>query len=302
MRQDPRVVMLGFDALSLPFLRAHLDELPTFKNLLAQGELIEPETNGRYFSASPWPTFVSGKKVGEHGQYFPFQWDSKYLKHRRIADPAWGTKLKIEPFWHAIARRGVDCTVLDVGFVVDNETAPCRQITNWSVQDTDAAATSDPALLADVRRRFGYRPIGKEVPVLKTKSHSRKIRDRMLKSVKAKTDAILWLMQGDKWRFFIAGYYETHRAGHNLWPVEGRFGSETDPDGLLDVLRAVGFGSGTRRRAGQDERTTVILFALHGMEPNRAQDHFLNEIMSRLNARYLAERGHHTVKAAAPVV
>ena len=41
--------MLGFDALSLPFLRAHLDELPTFKNLFAKGALIEPETTGNHF-------------------------------------------------------------------------------------------------------------------------------------------------------------------------------------------------------------------------------------------------------------
>jgi hypothetical protein len=35
--------MLGFDALSLPFVQAHLDELPTFKRLFARGALIQPE-------------------------------------------------------------------------------------------------------------------------------------------------------------------------------------------------------------------------------------------------------------------
>ena len=36
---------------------------------------------------------------------------------------------------------------------------------------------------------------------------------------------------------------------------------------------------------------TLIVFALHGMAPNVAQDHFLPKIMSKLNARYLAEHG-----------
>jgi predicted AlkP superfamily phosphohydrolase/phosphomutase len=289
--------MLGFDALSLPFVQAHLDELPTFKRLFARGALIQPETTGSYFTASPWPTFASGQAIGEHGQYFPFQWDPKNLRHRRIADPAWRKKLAFEPFWHAIARHGIDCTVLDVSFVLDDETAPCRQITNWSVQDTGAAAASDPALLAEVRRRFGHRPIGKEVPVAKTRSHSRKIRNDLIKSLKCKTDAILWLMGRDKWRFFLSSYYETHRAGHNLWPVNGRFGSETDPDALRDVIQALDSEVARVIEHVSDERTTVILFALHGMAPNRAQDHFLQEIMARLNARYLSARGYQGTRA-----
>lgn len=297
MRQDPRVVMLGFDALSLPFLQAHLDQLPTFRDLFNTATLVEPETTGRYFSATPWPTFASGKMVGEHGQYFPFQWDPKDLRHRRIPDPAWHGKLAFEPFWHPIARQGIDCTVLDVGFVLNSETAPCRQITNWSVQDTGAAAASDPALLAELRRRFGRRPIGIEVPVAKTRSHSAKIRDAMRKSLKCKTDAILWLMDRDKWRFFLTAYYETHRAGHNLWPVEGRFASQTDPDALCDVLIALDSEVARVLEHVSDERTTVILFALHGMAPNRAQDHFLQEIMARLNARYLSQRRAQNVKA-----
>ena len=286
------MVMIGFDALSLPFLRAHLDVLPTFKGLFTSGALIQPETPGSYFTGSPWPTFASGQAIGEHGQYFPFQWDSKNLRHRRIADPAWQDMLAYEPFWHAIARRGIECTVLDAGFVLDNEAAPCRQITNWSVQDTAAAAASNSALLAEVRRRFGRRPIGPEVPVVKTKSHSRKIRNSLLKSIKCKTDAILWLMERDEWRFFLTSYYEFHRAGHNLWPVDGQFGSQTDPDALRDVLQSLDFEVARVIEHVSDERTTVILFALHGMAPNRAQDHFLQEIIARLNARYLADRGY----------
>jgi predicted AlkP superfamily phosphohydrolase/phosphomutase len=300
MREDPRVVMLGFDALSLPFLQAHLDELPTFKGLFAKGALIEPETTGNHFPASCWPTFASGKGVGEHGQYFPFQWDPKNLKHRRIADPAWQNELLFEPFWYPIARRGIDCTAFDVNFVLENESAPCRQISNWSIQDTDAAAASDPALLAELRRRFGRRPIGKEVPVVKTKSQSRKIRKSLIKAIRCKTDAILWLMERNAWRFFIATYYEAHRAGHNLWPVTGEFASEADPDALLDVLRTLDSEIARVIEHISDERTTVILFALHGMAPNRAQDHFLQEIMSRLNARYLSERGHQSVTAQRP--
>ena len=155
-------------------------------------------------------------------------------------------------------------------------------------------------MLSELRRRFGRRPIGKEVPVVKTKSQSRKICKSLIKAIRCKTDAILWLMERNTWRFFIAAYYEAHRAGHNLWPVTGEFASEADPDALLDVLRALDAEIARVIEQVSDERTTVILFALHGMAPNRAQDHFLQEIMSRLNARYLSERGHQSVTAQRP--
>jgi predicted AlkP superfamily phosphohydrolase/phosphomutase len=302
MRKDPRVVMLGLDALSLPFLQAHLEKLPTFKGLFSSGTLIQLESTAKYFSASPWPTFASGKSLGEHGVYFPFQWDPKKLGHRRQGDPAWQTELAFEPFWYPAARRGIDCTVLDVSYVLDNETAPCRQIANWSGQHVGAEA-SDPALLADIRRRFGRHPIGKEVPVVKSRSHSRSIRNRLLKSLKSKTDAILWLMERDKWRFFLASYYETHRAGHNLWPNDEEFASRADSDALLDVLQELDCELARVMDHVGDQRTTVILFALHGMAPNRAQDHFLQKIMARLNDRYLSERGDRSpLKQRASVV
>ena len=124
--------MLGLDALSLPFLQAHLEELPTFRDLFSEGTLIQLESTAKYFSASPWPTFASGKSLGEHGVYFPFQWDPKKLGHRRQGDPAWQKELAFEPFWYPAASRGIDCTVLDVSYVLDDESAPCRQIANWS--------------------------------------------------------------------------------------------------------------------------------------------------------------------------
>jgi hypothetical protein len=45
------------------------------------------------------------------------------------------------------------------------------------------------------------------------------------------------------------------------------------------------------------EKANLVLFTLHGMEPNRAQDHFLGEILSRLNA---VHSGHRAIWAARP--
>jgi predicted AlkP superfamily phosphohydrolase/phosphomutase len=288
---DARVLMLAIDAMSLPFTRAHLDQLPTLKALVEGGTLVEPESTGKYFSASSWPTFASTKSIGEHGQYFPFQWDAAHLKQRRLFDSAWRNEFVFEPFWYEFARAGISSTVLDIGFVQNDRAAPCRQVTNWSYQETAYADASDPRLLAEIRRRFGRRPIGREIPVPKSRALCLKIRDHMIRAIERKADAILWLMQRDEWRFFLAGFYELHRAGHNLWPISESFASQSDADSLLQVYQALDRQIQRIFDYARDEHTTVMVFALHGMAANMAQDHFLPKVMAKLNERYLAERG-----------
>ena len=116
-----RVLMLGIDAMSLPFARAHLDQLPALQSLLKRGVMITPETSGAHFSGSPWASFASGKDVGEHGIYFPFQWDAKHLKQRRHRDAAWREQFEFDPFWYEFARAGISCTVLDAGCVLEQQ-------------------------------------------------------------------------------------------------------------------------------------------------------------------------------------
>jgi hypothetical protein len=49
----------------------------------------------------------------------------------------------------------------------------------------------------------------------------------------------------------------------------------------------------------EETDTSLLVFALHGMEPNRAQDHFLPEILSRLNRLYLGQPPNGYDKPAA---
>jgi len=286
-----RVVMLGIDAMSLPFARMHLDQLPALQSLLKHGVVIAPETSGGQFSGSPWASFTSGKDVGEHGIYFPFQWDAKHLKQRRHRDAAWREQFEFEPFWYELSRAGIPCTVLDAGCVLNSRAAPCCQISNWSYQETSWAEASDATLLAEVCRRFGRRPIGKDVPLTKNNAQCNELRDRLIEAVERKSDAILWLMNRHEWQFFLAGFYEVHRAGHILWPSAGEFASKADPHALLEVYKAQDRQLQRIIERALDERTTLILFALHGMGSTVAQDHFLTKIMSKLNARYLSELG-----------
>jgi hypothetical protein len=296
-----RLLMLGLDAASLPFIREHLDRLPFFARLLAEGAVSELASSASYLTASVWPTFLSGKPPGDHGLYFPFQWQGDGLRYRKVGDPAWSEALHSQPFWHRVALAGRPTIALDIGYALHDERAPCVQITNWSYQSCGAARASTPKALADIRRRFGRRPIGPEVPVPKTARQCEAIRDRLVAAVRAKAGATLHLMNAP-WDLFVTGWYELHRAGHNLWPVDGDFGSDASPDAMLAVYEETDRQLARVWHAivNQGRDTAVVVFALHGMQPNRAQDHFLPEILSRLNKLYLGQPPDWGARPAAP--
>lgn len=298
-----RLLMIALDSVSLPFIREHLDRLPSLKSLLDRGECRALETSAQFLSASPWPTFTSGQLPGEHGHYYPFQWDAEKHRCRRVAKHVWSHRFEYEPFWHPIARMGVPTIAFDIPYVAIDRDLSCLQISHWSYQSTGAAETSHPEVLAEIRRRFGHRPIGAEVPVPKTAAQCNALRDSQIGAAKAKGDAILYLLD-QPWRLFLTGFYEGHRAGHNLWPVAGDFASDAAPDALIEVYeeldRQLGRILARVERDGPD--TSVMVFALHGMEPNRAQNHFLGEVVHRLNRRFLGDALPGGGKAVAPNV
>ncbi|HSR00617.1 MAG TPA: alkaline phosphatase family protein [Sphingomicrobium sp.] len=300
---DPAsLFMLGLDAASLPFIRANLDRLPFLSSLIEEGSLADLQSPAAYLSASVWPTFYSGQPPGMHGQYFPFQWSSRDGAFRRIGHASWSDAFYIEPFWHRIARSGVTTIAFDIAHVLHDEQAPCLQITNWSYQSSGAANGSDRRVLQDITRRFGRRPIGAEVPVPKTRRECLAIRDGLKAAVTAKADATLYLMERP-WDLFVTGWYEVHRAGHNLWPVQGEFASDAPLDSMLSVYEETDRQLARIWSALEKQgKANLVLFALHGMEPNRAQDHFLAEILSRLNAIYSGEGRKWSAKPSAPNV
>jgi predicted AlkP superfamily phosphohydrolase/phosphomutase len=295
---DRRLLMLGLDSVSLPFIQENRPKLPVLVSLLESGTLRELETPAEYLAASVWPSFSTGKPPGEHGQYFPFQWSGKDRRYRRVADPHWSESFALEPFWHRVAHTGLPTIAFDVAHALHDDRAPCLQITNWSYQSSGVAKPSHPDVLKDIQRRFGRRPIGPEVPVPKTARQCAAIRDRLVAAVRAKADATLHLMHRP-WSLFVTGWYEAHRAGHNLWPVDGDFGSDASPDAMLAVYQETDRQLGRVLAALDGTDTALLLFTLHGMEPNRAQDHFLGEILRRLNAQYLGRQVNGSSKPAA---
>ncbi len=291
-----RVFMLAVDAVSLSYIREHADELPTLRALLAGGALQETQSTADLLSASVWPTFMAGSLPGEHGHYFPFQWRAEDMRSYRPINPIMVPDLRFEPFWYTFAQQGIPCVAFDLPDILKCSEAPLPQVTNWSTQDSGQCETSDPGFLRTLRRRFGHRPIGKEVPVPKDKTQSDAIARHALQSLATKMEAIAWCMRERPWRFFLAGVHDLHRAGHNLWPVEEDYASDVSASAMHEIYKAFdGHLAGLLEQIDL-ETTSFILFSVHGMGPNRAQGHFLQPLLDRLNTLYFAPQQDVTAR------
>jgi len=297
-----RVLAICIDAMSLDYVRPHLHRLPTLKALVEGGSFRALTSPADRLTASVWATFATGDAPGAHGHYYPFQWNAEAMRFERTTSARWRDRLDFTPFWHDLARRGVPTIALDAGTPNDAEQSPHTEIINWCYQSTGAATASTPALLAELRRRFGHRPIGKEVPVPKTLALTRRLCEDLVYSIDRKGEAALWLMDREDWRLFLLGFYEIHRAGHNLLVVDGDYGSEADPEALLAVYEAQDRALGHILDKARDANTTVVLFSLHSMVPNWSQEHFLDGIMAQLTNAWAVRQGYPPRPPAKPTV
>jgi predicted AlkP superfamily phosphohydrolase/phosphomutase len=285
-----KIFLLALDSTPLEFLQDNISSFPNIRFLMESGKLLQTNSPANRFSASPWQTFAYGVLPGEHGHYFPMQWDPLEMRFIPIKDRT----LALEPFWGDLARSGVETIVFDAMAITIplTEDTPGIQIINWDTQCNFTANSNRPEILKYIKRHFGKKPIGDEIAVKKSRHTLEKLRDQLVRSAKLKTDAILWLMQEFEWRCFITAYFEGHRAGHNLWPIWDDFSSDPPEDAMLDVYRELDTQLGRLLGALNLSDTAFVLFSMHGMVPGYAQDHFLPTVVECINNIYLRERGH----------
>lgn len=278
------VMMIGIDAGDIDYIQASLGQLPNLRRLFSDGALSRLRSPAEIMTASVWPTFYTGKLPGEHGYYFPMQWDPNTMRLRRVSAD-W---LYCEPFWYEFARQGLLVTALDVQTAFPSR-IPCGvEVINWGAQSFESLSSNRPELARDILRRFGKHPMGPDIPVRQSRGRLEAMRKDLLAGVRQRGDLCRWLLQQTEWRLFITVFTEGHRAGHYFWPDPSP-AVEVPENALVEVFQAIDKEIGSLVASVDMNDTVVILFAVHGMGPNDAQSHFVPEIMDRINAAFAAE-------------
>lgn len=296
-KPKPKVAMLGFDAAEFSYIAAHLPSLPNFRRALSAGVFRRLDSPAQWMPGSVWPTFYTASPPGEHGIHHLMQWDRDAMRLRRVAAD-W---LYTEPFWRSLERRGLKTIAIDVPMTFAPDRGAGVEVSSWGAHDQIGAFAAWPReLKAEIKRRFGEHPMGIEIPVDKSLGERMRVRSNLVAGVPIKAELVRWLLTSRDWDFFIGVFGEAHRGGHILWP-DGDDGESTiPPSALLDVYRALDRALGDVLTAIDLNRTTVVLFALHGMGSNLSQEHFVSPLMDRINVRFSEIEPSLFVQTGAP--
>jgi predicted AlkP superfamily phosphohydrolase/phosphomutase len=279
-----RVLLVGIDSASLDFVRTHVARLPALRRILDTFFVRELDSPAGVLSASVWPTFYSASPPGEHGQYYPMQWDAARMRLRRVA-PDW---TPIEAFWRPLARNGLAVTTLDVQTLPASPTRDGLEVVNWGSQSFERFHCNQPDVGREIVRRFGRHPMGPDVPVDKRPGRLAATRRNLIAGAQRRGELARWLLEREPWQLAVIVFPECHRAGHYFWPRPDDPGAEA---ALADVYRAVDAEIATLLGACASEDTTVVVFSLHGMGPNGSQMHFVPPLMDRINAAFAIDEG-----------
>ena len=279
----PKLAMIGFDAADVDYIKREIGSLPNFRRAFESGVSRRLRSPADFLAGAVWPTFYTARMPGEHGIYHIVQWDPDTMRIRRVNPELQA----LEPFWRKLDRRGLKVIALDVPMTLGGETRHAIEICGWGAHDQIAPFASFPRDVGqELRRRYGDHPMGIEVPVDKTLRQRMRIKDRLVKGARTKSEIFRWLLTSRQWDLFIGVFGEAHRGGHILWPDNVSGESSIPPSVVLDVYRALDTALGEVLSAIDLNQTTVMIFALHGMGENTSQEHFVGPVMDRVNARF----------------
>jgi predicted AlkP superfamily phosphohydrolase/phosphomutase len=256
--------------------------LPCLAALLARGTWLELESTAAILHTSAWPTFATGSSPGRHGVYYPYQPKPGHQQAQFIAPDQYGTPT----FWALADQARRRCLVYDVP-----ETFPApgfggRAMFDWGTwAHYGERSAQPPALLADLKSRFGDYPLGMEAKRLGLGRPDRAdLEERLLRSVAYKKDTAAWLLGAASWDLAVIGFGELHPAGHYLWPagaegIEQADGTAFEP--LRNVYAAIDRAIGALLEAVSDQ-TIVIVVSGDGVRPNHCGWHLMPEVLRRL--------------------
>jgi predicted AlkP superfamily phosphohydrolase/phosphomutase len=279
----PSVVVLGLDMGDGELIQqwSRSGALPNLQALMAEGTWVDLDSTAEILHTSTWPTFATGTLPGRHGVYYPLQPKSGEQKAQHVAPQYYGART----FWSIADRGGKRCLVYDVPETFPEPGFGGRAIFEWGTWAWYGEPASHPAgLRTDLETQFGKYPLGMEAMRLGLARPSQSLLDDKLpKSVEHKRASLDWLMRKEPWDLVVAGFCETHPAGHYFWP-DGVLKPSGADDPRFRQMKAVYVA--IDRAIGQlrdslPPTTTLLIVSGDGVRVNHAGWHLLPTVLER---------------------
>ena len=287
MSGSKKVIVVGLEVGDGKLIQEWSREghLPVFNSLIQDGSWHWLETPAEVLHVSAWPSIYTGTSPGQHGVYFTFQPAPGIQGYKRFETGLYGRPT----FWRLLSDDGYQCTVLDAPYTHFEEGFTGTQVFDWGTWAKYLGPMSvPPTILRRLGKKFGKDPIGLEAHDIGLAAvDAEDMTRRLVDSVRARTDAVGWLMDETAWDLFFFVFGETHPAAHYCWaPPSVSVAGDGEAMPMRRVYEEIDRGLGQiLSRLGSD--TTVLLVSGDGVGPNHSGWHLMPEILRR--SGYLAE-------------
>jgi predicted AlkP superfamily phosphohydrolase/phosphomutase len=212
------IAVLTFDSASVALLDALMESgrLPNVAALAERGRRVELETPARDFAAGAFYTLYSGVEIGDHGIFYPFQWDSRRQSVRQAGE------LDAPPaVWERLARAGKRTLAIDPYECRPPERIEGTIVSGWGFEErTVLPAWSRP----EVARRALARELGKPPRATEVFGRPRSaqlisLRRRLLDAPGRVADAAVHMLDQDAYDLAWLTFSASHLAGHQFWDL-----------------------------------------------------------------------------------
>lgn len=286
-RSRPPVVMIGLDASEIDVIDRLVEEgrMPTLARLRAEGSAGRLRAQPSVFLSMVWPTFYSAQPMGHHAWYYNKLWRADRQRLEYVS-PEW---LPIRNFVTDLPS-DLRVAVLDLPFAA---AAPVGlnglYLNGWQCHDDFGKQEWPVGIRGQLEKTHGEARLEAEVFGPQTHRTLEELRSMAMASDAQFGDLCRGVLAGEPWDLFLAVFGSTHRASHYLWDLSQidlngapPGANETLAGALDDCYASADAALGhVLEAAAPDAR--VLVFALHGMGPNRGWFEYLPALVDRIH-------------------
>ena len=250
------IAVLTFDSASVALLDALVESgrLPNVAALAERGRRVELETPARDFAAGAFYTLYSGVEIGDHGIFYPFQWDARRQSVRQAGE------LEAPPaVWERLARAGKRTLAIDPYECRPPERIEGTIVSGWGFEErTVLPGWSRPQVARRaLARELGRPPRATEVFGRPRSSQLISLRRRLLDAPSRVADAAVHMLDQEQYDLAWLTFSAAHLAGHQFWDLSQlrrALDQRRAPHRCSSARSPRSTGASTRRSAGSCAR------------------------------------------------
>lgn len=268
-----RVVVIGLDGVPHSFATRLVREgrMPNLARIFQAGTVRPLTSTWPFVSSVAWSSFMTGCNPGKHNIY---GFVDRRLNTYNVFLPNSET-MRAEPIWTTLSQAGKRVGVMNVPV-----TYPPRQVNGLMVScflSPSLEKATYPRELAGRLERIGYK-IDADAAIARRSKTA--FMQELLDVLDHRAQAMLELMDGEPWDFFMSHIMETDRLHHFYWEYMEADDPVWAPAFYAFYERLDAILGQVWERIGED--TTLIILSDHGFCTIR-KEVYLNQ--------YLRERG-----------